>query len=259
MILDEIIRRVRVELIRRRRDWPAEALRSRSLFDAPRRGFRHALQAPGRRIIAEVKRASPSQGLIRAAFDPITLAESLAASGACALSVLTEEHFFQGSLGYLEDIRARVSLPLLRKDFVVDGYQLLEARSFGADAVLLIAAVLDRARLRELYEEAVLLGLDVLVEVHREEELRWALDAGATLIGINNRDLRTFEVSLETSARLAPLVPRDVTVVCESGIAGAEDIRRLEALGVRCFLVGEALMRCADPGAKLRELLENGK
>jgi indole-3-glycerol phosphate synthase len=255
MILDEIIRRVRADLNQRRRDWPAEALRSRSLFHAPRRGFRHALQAPGRRIIAEVKRASPSQGLIRDAFDPITLAESLAASGACALSVLTEEHFFQGSLGYLEDIRARVSLPLLRKDFVVDGYQLLEARSFGADAVLLIAAVLDRARLRELYEEAVLLGLDVLVEVHQEEELRWALDGGAAVVGINNRDLRTFEVSLETSARLAPLVPQDVVVVCESGIAGVEDIRRLEALGVRCFLVGEALMRSADPGAKLRELL----
>ncbi|OGQ93482.1 MAG: indole-3-glycerol phosphate synthase, partial [Deltaproteobacteria bacterium RIFOXYA2_FULL_55_11] len=176
-------------------------------------------------------------------------------NGASALSVLTEERFFQGSLSYLERIKKEVSLPLLRKDFILDGYQLLEAKSFGADAVLLIAALLDPLLLQELRDQAHGLSLDALVEVHTEAELECALKAGASLIGINNRDLRTFEVRVETTERLLPLIPTGTLVVCESGIDNLEQIKRLETLGVHIFLVGEALMRAPDPGAKLRELL----
>ncbi|MGH9893764.1 MAG: indole-3-glycerol phosphate synthase TrpC, partial [bacterium] len=168
---------------------------------------------------------------------------------------LTEERDFQGNLLYLERIKSEVSLPLLRKDFIVDGYQLLEARSFGADAVLLIAALLDFTLLQELHDQARDLSLEVLVEVHRETELEKALKAGARLIGINNRDLQTFEVKLETTERLLPMVPPGVLVVCESGIESLEQIEKLEGLGVRRFLIGETLMRAANPGMKLRELL----
>jgi indole-3-glycerol phosphate synthase len=213
------------------------------------------LQPGSRHIIAEVKRASPSQGLIREDFDPVRIAKDFAAHGASALSVLTEQRYFQGNLQYLERIRREVSLPLLRKDFIVDEYQVLEAKSFGADAVLLIAALLDLMLLRELKDQARDLSLDVLVEVHTEAELEKALKAKSGLIGINNRDLRTFEVKLETTERLMPLVPPGVVVVCESGIESLEQIRKLEELGVRRFLVGETLMRAPDPGAKLRELL----
>jgi len=258
MFLDEIVDHVREELEVRQRRMPLSALQDRPLFHLPCRGFEGSLTGDSRRIIAEVKRASPSQGLIRQAFDPVKIARDFAASGASALSVLTEERFFQGSLLYMERIKQEVPLPLLRKDFILDGYQLLEARSFGADAVLLIAALLDRSLLQEFKEQAGSLSLDALIEVHTEAELESALGAGAHLIGINNRDLRTFEVTLETTERLLPLVPRGVLVVCESGIESVEQINRLERLGVRIFLVGEALMRAPEPGAKLRELLEGG-
>lgn len=255
MFLDEIVEHVREEIGTRRRKAPPSELRDRRLFHLPTRSFRESLKGESRRIIAEIKRASPSQGLIRGEFDPVRIARDFAACGASALSVVTEERFFQGSLLYLEEIKGKVALPLLRKDFILDGYQLLEARSFGADAVLFIAALLDPILLSELKEEARSLALEALIEVHTEAELERALKAGARLVGINNRDLGTFKVNLETSERLMPLVPPGIQVVCESGIESPEQIRKLEELGAHIFLVGEALMRAPDPGAKLKELL----
>ena len=255
MVLEQIVGHVREVVGLRRREMPASALRDRPLFHLPCRGFEKSLGGKSRHIIAEVKRASPSQGLIRKEFDAVKIAQDFFLNGASALSVLTEERFFQGSLSYLERIKKEVSLPLLRKDFILDGYQLLEAKSFGADAVLLIAALLDPLLLQELRDQARSLSLDALVEVHTEAELECALKAGASLIGINNRDLRTFEVRVETTERLLPLIPTGTLVVCESGIDNLEQIKRLETLGVHIFLVGEALMRAPDPGAKLRELL----
>ena len=168
---------------------------------------------------------------------------------------MTEEYFFHGDLRYLEQIHAAVAVPLLRKDFMLDAYQIDEAKSFGADAVLLIAAMLDRSLMRELRQQATGLELDSLVEVHTEKELEAAIDAGAQVIGINNRDLKTFEVSLATTERLAPLVPAGKQAVCESGIDSLEQIRRVEKLGIHTFLIGESLMRAGEPGKKLAELL----
>jgi indole-3-glycerol phosphate synthase len=253
--LDNIVSHVREETARRKREVPGSALRDRPLFAEPRRGLAAKLGGNGRSIIAEIKRASPSKGLIRHEFDPAGLARQFSANGASALSVLTETRFFQGSLEYLEQIRRTVGVPLLRKDFILESYQVIEARSFGADAILLIAALLDRPLLGDLRSEAESAGLDVLVEVHTEAELDLALEAGCRLIGINNRDLRTFEVNLETTERLLPRVPAGIPVVCESGIEGLGQIERLEKLGVHSFLIGETLMRAPDPGAKLRELL----
>jgi indole-3-glycerol phosphate synthase len=234
---------------------PLDALRDRPLFKAATRGFARSLTAKGRQIIAEIKKASPSKGLIRADFDPVWIAKTYASHGAAAISVLTEARFFQGSLQHLEQVRSAVNLPLLRKDFILDPYQLVEAKSYGADAVLLIAALLEPRLIVELREMAAALSLDVLVEVHTRNELEAAVAAGAQLIGINNRDLSTFEVSLATTEHLAALVPPNVLVVCESGIDSIDAIRRVEKLGVRVFLVGESLMRAADPGVKLSELL----
>ena len=254
-ILATIAEHVRGIVERRRRETPLESLRDRPLFSAPARGFARSLSGSKRRIIAEVKKASPSKGLIRADFDAVAIAKDYTAGGASALSVLTEERFFQGSLRYLEQIRNAVVIPLLRKDFMLDPYQIVEAKSYGADAVLLIAAMLDASLLRELREQASELSLDALVEVHTEKELTAALAAGAQLVGINNRDLKTFEVSLSTTERLAPLVPAGTPAVCESGIDSLEQIRRVERLGIHVFLIGESLMRAPEPGKKLRELL----
>lgn len=255
MFLDEIAGHVREQIEQRRHKTPPSLLQERPLFHLPPRGFERSLRGDSRRIIAEIKRASPSQGLIREEFDVVNIAKDFTANGASALSVLTEERFFQGSLLYLEQVKVEIPLPILRKDFIVDGYQLLEARSFGADAVLFITALLDLTQLQELLGQARSLSLDALVEVHTEEEMECALEAGACLIGINNRNLKTFEVNLETTERLIPMLPHGIVVVCESGIEGPDQIRRLESLGVHNFLVGEALMRAQDPGAKLRELL----
>ena len=255
-ILATIAGHVREQVARRRRDMPLEALRDRPLFHAPVRGFARSLKGTVRRIIAEVKRASPSKGLIRPDFDPPALAKDFAEHGASAISVLTEERFFQGSLRHLEEIHGAVSLPLLRKDFMLDPYQLIEAKSYGADAVLFIAALLDAALMGELRAQAAALGLDSLIEVHSEAELDAALKAGAELVGINNRDLKTFEVSLATTERLAPLLPAGMTAVCESGIDGLEQIRLVEQWGIHVFLIGESLMRAPQPGEKLQELLE---
>jgi indole-3-glycerol phosphate synthase len=253
--LATIAEHVRNQLKQRQREMPPSVLRERPLFHTPTRGFAKSLTGSSRRIIAEVKRASPSKGLIRENCDPIAIAKDYASHGASAISVLTEERFFQGSLLYLEQIRSTVSVPLLRKDFIVDPYQLTEARSYGADAVLFIAALLDPSFLQELREQATALSLDSLVEVHTEAELNAAVKAGAQLVGINNRDLNTFEVSLATTEKLAPLVPVGVPAVCESGIDRVEQIRRVEKLGIHVFLIGESLMRAAQPGKKLQELL----
>jgi indole-3-glycerol phosphate synthase len=254
--LGTIVTHIRGEVERRKKEVPESALRERPLFRAPTRGFANRLAGSSRRIIAEVKRASPSKGWLRADFDPVAIARQYAEYGASAISVLTEEKFFQGSLGDLEKIRTAVSKPLLRKDFIIDPYQITEAKSCGADAVLLIAALLDPGLLSQLRQAAVALGLDVLVEVHSERELNQALGSGAALVGINNRDLETFAVNLETTRELAPLVPPHTLAICESGIDTLEQIREIEALGIHVFLIGESLMRAPQPGVKLKELLE---
>jgi indole-3-glycerol phosphate synthase len=222
------------------------------------RGFRRALEEKSRAgvaVIAELKKASPSKGLIRAEFCAEELARELEAAGAAALSVLTDEEFFQGSLGNLRMASAAVKVPCLRKDFIVDEFQLLEARANSADAVLLIVAALTQVELVELARGAGARGLDVLCEVHDEEELRRALDAGCDLIGVNTRDLRTFKVDAETAFRLAEMLPKNVVRVAESGIRSSEDIARLRAAGYQAFLVGESLMRAERPGEALRELV----
>ena len=223
------------------------------------RGFRSALASGSRpRIVAELKRRSPSKGEIRPGFDPVDCAHAYAEGGAAALSVLTDEHYFGGHLDYLEKVRRAVSLPLLRKDFVIDRYQLYEARLRGADAVLLIVAAFPGAAgadsLASLRSAALGLGLDVLVEVHDEAELEVALGIGADLLGVNNRDLRTFDVDLGTTERLAARAPEGVVLVAESGISTTQDIERLEAAGAHACLVGESLMRESDLALALRRL-----
>jgi indole-3-glycerol phosphate synthase len=254
--LAEILEHKRSEVARARERSPADALakRARTCRDAPR-GFRRALlSGPRPRVIAEIKRRSPSRGEIRADFDASACARAYAAAGAAAISVLTDARYFGGSLELLAQVRGAVSLPLLRKDFILDAYQIDEARVAGADAVLLIAAALEPRRLRELRAYAEALALDALVEVHDEPELDAAVAAGADLIGINNRDLRSFEVDLGVTERLAGKVPEGCVVVAESGIFTPDDWERLEAAGAHAFLVGEALMRETDVGAALRRL-----
>jgi indole-3-glycerol phosphate synthase len=222
------------------------------------RGFRRALEEKSRAgvaVIAELKKASPSKGLIRAEFCAGELAKELEAAGATALSVLTDEEFFQGSLGNLQLASGAVKIPCLRKDFIVDEFQLLEARANSADAVLLIVAALTNAELNRLALGAGLHGVDVLCEVHDEEELQRALDAGCDLIGVNTRDLRTFKVDGETALRLAERLPKNVVRVAESGIGSGEDIARLRAAGYQAFLIGESLMRAERPGETLRALV----
>jgi indole-3-glycerol phosphate synthase len=256
MILDDIIAARRADLVEAQRAVPLATLRARPLWAAPRRGFAAALRGRRPAVIAEVKKASPSKGVIRADFDPVAIARSYAAGGAAAISVLTEERYFQGSPAYLEAIRAAVDLPLLRKDFIVDPYQVAEARAWGADAVLLIVAALDDAALRDLHAAALDLGLDVVVEAHDADEVARAAAIGATLIGINNRNLRTFVTTLETAERLRGGIPAGALAVAESGIETPADIARLRAAGYDVFLIGESLMRQADPGAGLRALLD---
>lgn len=222
------------------------------------RGFARALRertASGRSaVIAEVKRASPSKGLLRDPFEPAAIAASYQRGGAACLSVLTDEQFFQGAAEHLRQARAACALPVLRKDFVVDTWQIIEARTWGADCVLLIAAALSNDQLQEFEACAHELGMDVLVEVHDEEELQRALALQTPLIGINNRNLRTFEVSLDTTINLLDGIPSDRLVVTESGILAPADVRRMREAGVNAFLVGEAFMRAADPGAALTGL-----
>lgn len=247
------------EVARRKVARPLDALRADAdAQDAPR-GFVDAIAAAidaGRAaVIAEVKKASPSRGIIRADFDPAAIAGDYAAAGATCLSVLTDAHF-QGRDGDLNDTRAACDLPALRKDFVIDAYQLFEARALGADAVLLIVAALDDAKLHALAETAAALQLDALMEVHDAAELQRALKLPGKLIGINNRDLRTFATRLDTTLELLDAIPKDRIVVTESGVSSRDDVLRMRAAGVNAFLVGEALMRAPGPGDKLRELFE---
>jgi indole-3-glycerol phosphate synthase len=256
MILDDILAHKVDEVAARKHATPRSALRERPLWHEPRRGFRAALAGrPAPAVIAEIKRASPSRGVIRSNFDPPAHARSYEGGGATALSVLTDERFFQGHLDHLAAVRGVVALPLLRKDFLVDPYQVDEARAYGADAILVIAAA-GSGRLRgELLAAAREAGLDALVEVHDEREMEWAAAAGATLVGVNNRDLSTFVTSLETTERLAPLRPAGALLVAESGLHSSADVRRMAATGAQAVLIGEAFMAAPDPGAALAEFL----
>lgn len=254
MILERILAAKRLELEEAKRTLPQSRLQTLPLYSAPRRDFLRALQRP-RAIVAEVKKASPSKGVLCERYDPVALAHAYARGGAAAISVLTEAQFFLGHLDHLRAVRAAVQLPLLRKDFVFDMYQLHEARAFGADAVLLIVRAVERTQLAELVRAAEALDLVPLVEVHDRAELEIALAAGARLVGINNRDLQTFRTSLAVTEELAPAVPTGVTVVAESGIESRADIERLERAGVRAFLVGESLVRAADPETTLAALV----
>lgn len=257
-MLSEILATKRTEVQRLREHVPVQQLQERLLDVPPARDFRGALRGSGQpRLIAEVKKASPSKGVIRADFDPIEIALAYAASGASCLSVLTDEQYFQGRLAYLSEIRAAVDLPLLRKDFIVDAYQIVESRLHGADAILLIVAALCPTDLRRFLSSAEEYGLAALVEVHDAEELREAVDAGADFIGINNRDLHTFRTSLKVTLELIDQIAERerFTIVSESGIFTHADVLQLHEHGVDAILVGEAFMREADIGAKVREIL----
>lgn len=257
-ILQRILARKAEEVAERGARLGLAELRQRTERLPPPRPFQDPLKwtiAGGRpAVIAEIKRASPSKGLLRDPFLPAAIARSYAAAGACCLSVLTDRDFFQGHEDFLQEARAACELPALRKDFIIDPYQVYEARAIGADCILLIVAALDDATLAELARLAMDLGMDVLVEVHDAEELDRALASGAALIGVNNRNLRTFETRLETTLNLLPQIPADRTVVTESGIYTPADVALMRAHGVHAFLVGEAFMRAPDPGAKLAEL-----
>ncbi len=256
MILADIIANKKEELADTKRHMPFHDVKSRASSAEPTRGFSKALSAgTGLRLIAEVKKASPSQGVIRQDFDPIGIAQIYEESGASCLSVLTEKKFFQGDLGHLAMIRKAVNLPLLRKDFIIDEYQIHESRVAGADAILLIAACLDTNQIQDYIGIASGIGLDVLVESHTYQELDRSLIAGALLVGINNRDLTTFTVSLQTTLDLLENIPDDRTVVSESGIKTRDDVVRLHQAGVDAILVGESLMREKDIGRKVKELI----
>ena len=257
-VLKRILVRKQEEVAERRGQVSLFELKTRAASASPPRGFADAIVATIARgdaaVIAEVKKASPSKGVIRADFDPAAIARSYQAGGAACLSVLTDVDFFQGADAYLLAARAACSLPVLRKDFVVDAYQLYEARVLGADCVLLIAAALDDAQLVEYAFIAGELGMDVLVEVHDLDELERALPVPARLLGINNRNLRSFEVSLQATLGLKDAVPADRVLVTESGILARADVALMRAAGVDAFLVGEAFMRAADPGQALDAL-----
>jgi indole-3-glycerol phosphate synthase len=258
-ILQRIVEYKKDELASSRSRFPLAELKARCADALPVRGFRESLErvdkAGRTAVIAEVKKGSPSKGVIRADFDPVDIAGIYEKNGAACLSVLTDEHFFFGHLDYLARIREVVNIPLLRKDFIFDPYQIWEARAAGADAVLLIAAMLDLSRLREFVACARELSLDVLLEVHDEDELETALETDCRLVGINNRNLRTFVTDLGTTERLCALMPPDRFPVAESGINTRADVLRLRTAGARAFLIGESLMRKSDIGAKLREIL----
>jgi len=254
-MLNKIITRKREEVEQRKRELPISALKERIARQRAPLDFASALSGERTRLIAEVKRASPSRGLLCPDFAPVALAKTYADNGAAAISVLTEINYFQGSLDHLAAIRETVNIPLLRKDFIFDPYQVYESRAYGADALLLIVAILPQAQLEELLALSHSLGLRCLVEVHDESEVERALSSGAEIIGINNRDLKTFQVDINTTRRLRRLIPQERIVVSESGISHRGDMEKLRAWGVNAVLVGEALVTAGDIPAKMRELV----
>ena len=257
-VLDDILAHKREEVDHRKRLRPLAAVRDRAERQSAPRGFLNALtqrtEAGEAAVIAEIKKASPSKGVIRAEFDPPAIALSYAAAGAACLSVLTDERYFQGGDAHLQAARNAVALPVLRKDFTIDDYQVYETRALGADCILLIVSALPIGQLGSLAELAVGLGLDVLIEVHNRRELESALSLEPILVGINNRNLKTFETSLTATFDLLPAIPDGVTVVTESGIHRRSDVQAMLDRDVRAFLVGEAFMRAPDPGEALRDL-----
>ncbi len=253
-ILDRIVEKRRERLVMEQRRIPLPVLKMAVRKADPPRNFAAAFAGDGIHVIAELKKASPSRGVLRAEFQPVPLAQGFAQAGAAALSVLTEEEHFQGSLEYLRKVRGGVPLPVLRKDFLVDPWQVWEARAADADSFLLIVAVLSDRVLRELIGLGRELQMEPLVEVHTAEELRRALDAGARIIGVNNRDLRTFEVRVETSLQLVESIPQECVAVSESGLRTHDDLQRLRVAGFDAFLIGEHLMQAPDPAAALRGL-----
>jgi indole-3-glycerol phosphate synthase len=257
-VLQKILARKAEEIAERRSQRPLATLEAGLADVSPLRGFARAMLEQARSgdaaVIAEVKKASPSKGVIREDFDPAAIARQYEHGGATCLSVLTDRDFFQGSEDYLQAARDACALPVLRKDFTIDPYQIAEARSIGADAILLIVAALDKARLHDLAATATHYGLDVLVEVHDAVELEMALELATPLLGINNRDLRNFHTSLDTTLSMLEQIPDDKLVVTESAIHSRSDVARMRGAGVSGFLIGEAFMRAADPGQALREL-----
>jgi len=255
MILERILENKRNELARQKLYNSITAWEVQISTLPPPRDFRKAISArPAPRLITEVKKASPSRGVIRRDFDPVVIARTYEANGASAISVLTDERFFQGHAGYLAMIKEATRLPVLRKDFLIDVWQIYESRAIGADAVLLIAGILSQSQLEEFLRAAESLGMAALVEVHSRKELERVLETPAQIIGINNRDLNTFRVDLQTTLDLVPLVPEELTLVSESGIHTREDLETLAEYGVDAALIGEALMAAPDIGATLREL-----
>lgn len=255
-ILDEIVESKRREVAAARRRMPIEELEAQAAEAPPTRDFRAALAGPGPiQLIAEVKKASPSAKVIRADFDPVGIARTYQAHGAACISVLTDAPYFQGHLSYLARVRASVAIPLLRKDFMIDEYQVVEARLAGADAVLLIAEILDDITMARLLERARDYGMAALVEFHDEANLPRVLASGADLVGVNNRDLTRFVTDLDQTLRLRDRIPHDVLLVSESGIRTRADVERLEAAGVSAILVGEHLMRADDIGLAVERLL----
>lgn len=261
-ILNKILARKREEIAERSQTVSLAELRERAERSSPARGFLNAMQEKIQQgeaaVIAEIKKASPSKGVLREHFQPVEIAQSYEQGGAACLSVLTDADFFQGSEIYLQQARAACMLPVIRKDFIVDEYQVVEARAIGGDCILLIASALDDVQMHELHSQAVELGMDVLVEVHDADELERAILLDANMIGVNNRNLRTFETSLQTTLDLLPQVPMGTLLVTESGIHLPEDVALMRENNVNAFLVGEAFMRAQDPGEKLKELFAGG-
>jgi len=254
-VLRRIVAHKGEELADRRRRVPLDEVSRRAAAAEPPRSFLDAVRGPRVRLVAEVKGASPSVGTIRAMFDPAAIARGYEDAGAAAVSILTDARFFHGADEHLVAVRRAVGVPILRKDFVLDPYQVYEARALGADAVLLIVAALPPGLLRELHDLAHALGMTALVEAHTEDELDRAVEIRAPLVGINNRDLDTLETSLDVTRRLRPRVPPGIAVIAESGIESRADVAEMERLGVHAVLVGTALMKAPDPAARVRELL----
>jgi len=255
-ILDRIVEARRAAFQHRQKSLPLPVLKMAVAKNDPPRDFAAALTCEGLNVIAELKKASPSRGVLRTDFDPVALASQLEQAGTAALSVLTEEEFFQGTLENLRGVRKAVQVPVLRKDFILDEWQVWESRAAGADSLLLIAAILSDAALHHLLVLARELKMEPLVEVHTRDELSRALGAGARIVGVNNRDLRTFEVRLETSLEMIAAIPDECIAVSESGVRSHEDLRQLHDAGFDAFLVGEYLMQSLDPAAALAKLLQ---